>query len=278
MGSRLQAWHRASGNRAAAAVLPLALLAAGCELSVGNLTGRASDEWVRTYQLSPGGELRIGNTNGSVDVEGADGNQVDVRAERIAKAATDAGARELLPRIKIDEQAEPGRISIETERLSGFVIGVSTEVRYHVRAPRNAVVTVRNTNGRVTLTALTGSVSARSTNGGIIGKNLSGPVTASVTNGGVTIDLAAVGDGPVDLRSTNGGVALSVPEDAKANIDASCTNGGIRVTGLSLQAEEQSRRRLRGRLNGGGPSITLHTTNGGVRLSSRSSGRDARRD
>jgi hypothetical protein len=60
-----------------------------------------------------------------------------------------------------------------------------------------------------------------------------------------------------------------VPESAKADISASCTNGGISVTGVKLEISEQSRRRLEGKLNGGGTPIELHTTNGGVRLRSK---------
>ncbi len=88
---------------------PLAL--AGCDISVGHLAGRATDEWTRTYPLAAGGELQIGNQNGTVDIEGTDGTTVEVRAERIAKAATDAGARELLPRIKINEDVSASRVA-----------------------------------------------------------------------------------------------------------------------------------------------------------------------
>jgi len=82
--------------------LPIVAALAACDRSsLHNLAGRATDEWTHTYPLAPGGEIRIGNTNGSVDVQGVDGSTVEVRAERVARAATDDGARELLPRITI---------------------------------------------------------------------------------------------------------------------------------------------------------------------------------
>ena len=110
-----------------------AMLAVGCEMSIGNLTGRANDEWTRTYQLASGGELEIVNTNGRIDVEGTDGSAVEVRAERIAKAATDDGARELLPRITIRDEAKPDHIRIETERMSGLMIGATFALRWAAR-------------------------------------------------------------------------------------------------------------------------------------------------
>jgi len=37
--------------------------------------------------------------------------------------------------------------------MSGIMIGAAFEVRYHVRAPKSAVVNVTNTNGQVSLTS-----------------------------------------------------------------------------------------------------------------------------
>ncbi len=253
---------------AAALAVPMLAALAGCDMSLGALAGRATDEWTRTYQLSPGGELRIGNTNGRIEIEGVDGSTVDVRAERIAKAATDEGARELLPRIKITEDVKPDRIAIATERLSGIMIGAGVEVRYHVKAPKAAALDISNTNGQITLTNMTGRVVAHTTNGGVVGRNLTGAVDARTTNGGVNVDLASLGTERVVLRCTNGGVTLSLPNTAKADVSATVTNGGIRVSDVTLEVSEQSRRRLEGKMNGGGTPIELHTTNGGIRIRS----------
>jgi DUF4097 and DUF4098 domain-containing protein YvlB len=239
---------------------------AGCDLPMGNLAGRATDEWTRTYQLADGGELHIGNTNGRIDVEGTDGTAVEVHAERIAKAATDEGARELLPRIKINEDVKPNRIAIDTERMSGIMLGAGVEVRYVVRLPKKAALDVSNTNGIITLKALNGKIKARTTNGGVRGYDLTGGVDAETTNGGVDVDFASVGLESIKLTTTNGGVSIGLPDSAKADVVATCTNGGIRVENAKLEVSEQSRRRVEGKMNGGGASIELSTTNGGVRI------------
>ncbi len=67
-------------------LFPVALAAGGCGMSLGNLTGRATDQWTHTYPLAPGGEIRIVNTNGKIDVAAVDGNTLEVTAERIAVA------------------------------------------------------------------------------------------------------------------------------------------------------------------------------------------------
>ncbi len=214
---------------------------------VGHLSGRASDEWTHSYPLAAGGEVEIINTNGAIAFEPVDGSTVEVRAERIAKAATDDGARELLPRITISENTNPKHVTIKTEGLGGLVIGASVEVRYHVKAPRTAPIRARNTNGQVTITGM------------------GGKIVAHTTNGAVVMDLGAVAD-KIEASTTNGAVTLTLAPDAKADLSASVTNGGISVTGLKLETTEQSRRKLEGKINGGGPSVELHTTNGGVRV------------
>lgn len=257
-------------RRVAALVLPLAVALAGCDVSLGHLVAKATDEWTHTYPLAAGGEIRIVNTNGRIDVEGVDRATVEIKAERIARGATDEAARELLPRIVIREEVKPDRVTVETARMSGIMIGASFEVRYHVRAPKTALVNVANTNGQVTVTALAGKVVAHTTNGGVRGSALSGGVDARSTNGGVNIDMAAVGADRISLQTTNGGVTLALPERAKATVSASCTNGGISVGSLdNFDVTEKSRRRLEGKLNGGGTEIELQTTNGGIRLRSR---------
>ena len=264
--------ERSVSRRVVLLLLPLAAVLAACDMSsFAHLTAKASDEWTRSYPLSAGGEVRIVNTNGRIEVEGVDGSTVEVRAERIARGATDAAARELLPRIVIKEEKKPDLVSLETERMSGIMFGAAFEVRYHVRAPKNAVINVTNTNGQVALTALDGKVRAHTTNGGVNGKSLGGGVDARSTNGGVTIDMASVGADNISLRTTNGGVTLTLPDGAKATLSASCTNGGINVSSLeNLDVSDQSRRRLEARLNGGGTAIELRTTNGGIRVRPRS--------
>jgi hypothetical protein len=251
-------------------LLPLTLTLAGCDISAGNLTGRATDEWIRRYPLSPGGEVHVVNTNGKIEVEPAEGSEVEVRAERVARAATDSGARELLPRITIKEEVSPDRVSVRTERMSGIMIGARFEVRYHVRAPKNSFINVNNTNGQIVLTGLGGRVMARTTNGAVTAKGLTGGVEARSTNGAVNIDFASIGREPISARTTNGAVVLALPGDAKADVTASWTNGGINIApDLKLEVTEKSRRRFEGRINGGGTPIELQTTNGGIRVRPR---------
>src|SRR4029077_18146389 len=92
------------------AIVPVFALLALSSCGGMALIASATDEWTHTYPLAASGEGSIDNTNGRGEVDPADGETVEIHAERIAKAATDAGARELLPRITINEDIKPNRV------------------------------------------------------------------------------------------------------------------------------------------------------------------------
>jgi len=275
-GLRLRARKPASRKLSSVAGLAglacLAVSLTACDLAaLGHLAGRATDEWSRSYQLTPGGTIWIGNTNGRIEIEAADTQTVEVKAERIARATTDEAAREILPKIVIREDVRPDRIELQTERVSGFTMGISFEVRYHVRAPKSAVVDVNNTNGAVLVTGMAGNVAAKTTNGSVTLRDLTGEVQGRTTNGSLNVDMASVASHSIALRTTNGSVTLRLPESTKADITATWTNGGISVGDVKMDVSERSRRRFEGRMNGGGAPIELHTTNGGIRIRGRAS-------
>ena len=242
------------------------LALAGCHApGRDQLTGRATDEWVRSYSLAEGGEVQITNGSGAVDVQAADGNTVDVRVERMATASSDAAAAEILPRMHIKEEIIAGKVALSTEPLGGIVIGVRTEVRYHVRAPKGALVRVRASNGDLTVNGFGGRVILNSVNGGVTAEALSGGAEVRSVNGHAKIALASFGSDLVDVRVTNGGLELVLPATTDANLMASVTNGKIDVSALKLEPlGEQTARRIRGRLNAGGTPIELVATNGNI--------------
>jgi hypothetical protein len=214
--------------------------------------------------------LQITNGQGAVDLQAVDGNTVEVRAERIAQASSDAAAAEIVPRINIREEVAPAKVVLRTEPLGGIVIGVTTEVRYHVRAPRSATIRVRAVGGALTASGFTGRAILTAVNGTLTAQELGGGVEARATNGAAKLSLAAVKDALVDARVTNGSLELAVPSTADANLTASVTNGKIDLADLKFEPlGEQTPRRVRGRLNAGGTPIDLAATNGSITVKAR---------
>ena len=258
-------------SRALGTLLPLLLVASGCDLAIADHAEKATVEWKKTYELQPGGRFDVSNVNGKVQVMPGDGNTVEVVATKTGSGSTQEAAKEALAKIEIAESVSGGEIKLETKvERSGDWGRRGTSVDYVIRVPAGAEVKAVTVNGGVELRGLTGKVFAEATNGGVRGRDIGGAIEASTTNGGVDVELTKVSDAGVKLECTNGGIVLRLPADAKASIAARVTNGGIDTGGLAIQTVgSASNRRLDGDLNGGGPRISLEGTNGGIKIGPR---------
>lgn len=229
------------------------------------MTASAKDDWVRAYKLADGGEVSINNPRGTVDIQGVEGETVEVRVERLVHAVTEAAAAEILPRLQMREEATPEKVLVSGERLGGIVIGVSVEMNFHVRAPRRAVIRARTSAGQLNVRDFAGHVVLNGTNGGVNAEALSGGIEARWVNGGVKIGLASLGSDLVDVRVTNGPITLAIPSTVNANLSATASNGRIDVKAPGFEPlGDQTARRVRGRLNAGGVPIELTTVNGNI--------------
>lgn len=263
-------------RRRVLSVLVLPLLAgclAACDIVTADLRSEETAQWHKTYQLDAHGRLEINNVNGKIVVEPSTGNTVDVSALKKARGASPESAKAALDRATIVEDVSSGIIRIDTKmaNLSGMVLhGGNTSVEYHVKVPAGAEVKFRTVNGGIEVTGLQGRTTLETTNGGVTTRNVGGQLHASTTNGGLDIDMSTVPDGGVKLDFVNGGLKMRMPREAKATISATITNGGISAGDLPIETTgENTRRRLEGRLNGGGARIQIGGTNGGITLSAR---------
>jgi hypothetical protein len=148
-------------------------------------------------------------------------------------------------------------------------------------------IEIASTNGKVILDSLSGAVRIHTTNGAIRADHLVCKCTLETSNGQVevagrfeSLDVTSDNGGIVAraesgsrmssdwrVRTTNARVDLSLPTDLKANLNASTTNGRI-TSDLPITVQgEVGREELRGTLNGGGPEMTIRTTNGAIRVS-----------
>jgi DUF4097 and DUF4098 domain-containing protein YvlB len=254
-------------------VLAAAIAAAGCDIVTADLRAEESAQWHKSYTLDAKGRLEIHNVNGKIQVEPSSGSTVEIDATKKARGASPEAAKAALERVTIAEDVSDGHIRVDTKiaRSEGFSFGNGgVQVEYHVKVPAGADVKFSTVNGGVDVTGLNGHVVASATNGGVTTHNITGQLEASTTNGGLEIDLARMPDGGVKLDCTNGGIKVWLPRDAKATISASITNGGVHAENLAIEnTGDNNRRRLEGRMNGGGPRLEAEGVNGGIRLIGR---------
>lgn len=235
-------------------------------VSVGIMEGTASDEWTRSYAIAPGGQVEVLNGNGAIEVFPSAGPEVEIRALREARSRSDEAAREMLKQMTVAEDVAPDRVRVETKqpREGGFLERV--RVTYRVSVPPGLSVSVRSERGGVRLENVEGRFTAASTNGTINGRGVSGAVDASTVNGAIAIELAEV-TGDTRLTTVNGGVRLDIGPGVNAMLEASAVNGGVVIReGFPIETTERERLRVAGRINDGGPTIVVQTTNGGIVL------------
>jgi hypothetical protein len=265
-----------------AVVLSAGLLGAACDVKVGEngglsvdlSAGRASDEWVRTYEIKAGGSLEITNINGQIHASPASGSQVEVRAVREVRSRSEEVSRERLRTVEMREEVSPDRVSIEGPPAEegqepGFARPQLT-IRYDLRIPAGLNVQLRTQNGGVRLENIQGAqITASTTNGGITGRGVSGAIDASSVNGGIQMDVAAL-TGDTKMLTVNGGITLNIAPGVNADLDATVVNGRVRVLeGLEFSKTAESRQHVSGRIGTGGHRLVVHTTNGGVRVGTR---------
>ena len=254
----------------------------GGEVSLDVSRGKASDDWARSYTLPKDGRFEIANENGEIQVNGTQGPEVKVTAHREVYGGSDEEAQRRLKELQMREEVSKDRVLIEARSNNGeglnFRRGLS--IRWEVEVPDGLAVTVKTMNGTVRLDNVDGRITAATTNGNVAGTGVSGTVQGSSVNGSVSMSLESVG-GDVRLTTVNGAVRLVLPPTVDAEIEATTVNGGVSVDDKLGLADVSSNRgnfgppnNIRGRLNKGGPRVTLQTTNGGVRVTVPGSGED----
>lgn len=109
-------------------------------------------------------------------------------------------------------------------------------------------------------------------NGSIKIEDASGPVTANSLNGSIDVTFVNVNqNSPITIYSTNGALDISLPKSTPATLGMSSTNGDL-YTDFELEFPERKglksvyHKNVKQKINGGGVTIKLKTTNGNIYL------------
>src|SRR6266702_40408 len=202
-----------------------------------------SKEFNQSYPLQPGGSFELQNVNGTVEVQGWDRNEVEVRAVKTAKQKESD-----LERVSIEVDAKPDAVSVATRYPQNE--GVEVTVDYTIHVPHSARVEhIGTVNGTLR----------------IAGVELVEDL--HTVNGNIDLELAHLQDKTgATAETTNGSLVLAVPSDMQANVEARCLNGNF-YSELPITMESTQRpREMHGKLGRGGAPIHLRTVNGGIRL------------
>ena len=215
-----------------------------------------------SYPLTAGGSFLLENVNGSVQVEGWDRNEVEVRAVKMTERNEDDADG-----VKIDVENDPGQVAVRTHYPQGQSGEIAVE--YHVYVPSRVLLSgVGTVNGSVSVSGVDGSGDLRSVNGNVEVLNSSGRFSAKTTNGNLRLELRRLSEGaPMDIETVNGSVTLGLPSDAHADLDVLNMNGNFSSDlPITAKAGSPSGRVFRATLGTGGSEILVRTVNGGIHL------------
>jgi hypothetical protein len=278
-------------------VLCVIFLAAGCTYETG---GGEAQDYAKSFALSGRPDVHIHALDAQVHVITSEDPKVDfhVRYER-------TGSDTALPFSAHQEGNVVALTWNEQPHDWGNWGGFGTaDAVIEVRMPKNADLQLQTSNGAIEVSSLNGNIWLHSSNGAITAAALKGKLKAETSNGAITVDgvdgdcALATSNGRIqaagrfdslELHSSNGSVVaraaagstitsgwnigtsnawvdLSVPTDLKADLNVVTSNGGVQLD-LPLTVQGfQGTSQLRGTLNGGGPEVSVHTSNGHIHV------------
>lgn len=169
----------------------------------------------KTVRLGSEGALDLHNMSGTITVTRGGGNDATIEAVKVARAATDEAAREMLKLVTVEIAERAGRVDVRTV-YPAFERGrmkmpehrnVNVAVNYTVSAPAGTRLRVNSMSGNITVSDITGELSLEAMSGDIRIDRGGRITTAKTMSGDVTITNAK-SEGVIDTGSMSGNVTL----------------------------------------------------------------------
>jgi len=185
---------------------------------------------------------RIVSSNATISVDGIEGE---------ARLHTSNGAIHATM-IRGPVEARTSNASIEVEDQRGDVDAHSS----------NGHIRVESTGGKLRAETSNSSIEAT-----LKDPTPTEPVKLDSSNGHITLTLEAAKLPEVKADTNNSSIELRLPSNAGLRLHASTSNSSISNDfEITLSPGTQSKHRLEGTIGGGGPDMTLSTSNGSIKI------------
>ena len=256
--------------------LGLAILAV---VLAGAGTARA-EQWSKTYNISGSPDLRVETTDANIRVDTWDQKSIEAT---IISSHYKIGAGGL----QVEERQSGDTVEINVRFPREFhMVSFSHRVDINIHMPRQGRVKLHTGDGKIELADVKGEMELSTGDGAEEIHHVEGRLNAQTGDGHINADgrfdalNLKSGDGHVDARATagstlaeewtlhtgDGSVSLELPENLAADLYLHTGDGHIDVD-LPMTTEGRIKgTELRGKLNGGGKLITVHTGDGSINL------------
>jgi DUF4097 and DUF4098 domain-containing protein YvlB len=259
----------------------LLMFASLCSLSA--LPARA-DDWSKTYVITGKPDLRVDTSDANIHVSTWDQNTIEAKVTTTHYKIGDDG-------IRIEEHQTGDTVEINVRfPHHGVTINLGNyknhRVDVDIHMPREGRVNLHTGDGKIELSNFKGEMQLHSGDGSQEVAAVDGKLRAMTGDGHIRADGRfdeldlKTGDGRVDARATSGSalatswrlesgdgtVTLEVPETLAADVDLHTGDGHIDLDMPISTAGKIREGEVRGKLNGGGNLLTIHTGDGSIRL------------
>jgi DUF4097 and DUF4098 domain-containing protein YvlB len=239
-----------------------------------------ADEWNKHWSVGPNPELRINAGDAAVTVEAGEANAMDATVTTRGWSIGSSGVR-------VTEHQSGNSVEIDIKVPSMHFNFGNRSIRLEVRVPRELMANIHTGDGSIRLRGLHGPVRADTGDGSIQGDDLDGTIDANTGDGSVHISgrfdnvQLHTQDGSVELEARrgsrfqsdwrvqtgDGSVRVNLAPDLSADLELHTGDGHIGVDLPLTVNGTQNEHEIRGKLNGGGPSLTVRTGDGSIHVS-----------
>ena len=180
------------------------------------------DSIKKSFQVGSGGRLTVDSERGSIEVQAADNNNVEVEVIR-------KGSDKILKdfEIEFDQDGNDANIQARLKRdvksFWGWIGGSRLKVRYLISVPRKYNVDLKTMGGSISVGDLEGEVKGDTAGGSLHFGQVKGPVRGKTLGGSITLD-GCVGTAQVD---TAGG-SIKIGE-VEGDVTAHTLGGSVHI-------------------------------------------------
>lgn len=127
-------------------------------------------------------------------------------------------------------------------------------------------VFAKTAGGSIRINKAGGNVEAHTSGGSIDVEEVLGNIDASTSGGSVEARIAKQPKGNCSLETSGGSITVYLADDIGINLDAKSSWGKVRSDFPVKGDSGEKKSRLRGEINGGGPTLHLRNSSGTIRI------------
>ncbi len=129
-------------------------------------------------------------------------------------------------------------------------------------------VTAKTSGGSIRADKLTGKSVVKTSGGSIEVAGIKGSIEAGTSGGSISAELLEQPAGDCSFKTSGGSITVALGEKLAVDVDLRTSAGRVSTDFpvATVIHGEQKKNELRGKINGGGPLVTAHTSAGSVRL------------